>query len=125
MFWSPLNRQLSVLLLPRTEAEPSKDSFLRLLTKTKVVLICYVIFTLSAGLGFLDATLSLFAIDTVKIPCSEDLLTVSVPRVTLPPSLSWCSSVSLPATWGSSCWVCPYRTVWPHRCWATSLTNTP
>lgn len=66
MFWSPLNRELSVLLLPQTEAEPSKDSFLRLLTKTKIVLMCYVIFTLSAGLGFLDATLSLFAIDTVK-----------------------------------------------------------
>lgn len=54
-----------------------------------------MIFTLSAGLGFLDATLSLFAIDTVKF-CSEDLLTVCVPRVSVPPlcpgvvqSLSW------------------------------------
>lgn len=34
--------------------------------KKKIALLCYVIFTLSAGLGFLDATLSLFAIDTVK-----------------------------------------------------------
>lgn len=47
------------------EASPSKDSFLRLLTKPKIVVICYVIFTLSGGLGFLDATLSLFAIETV------------------------------------------------------------
>lgn len=49
------------------EASSSKDSFLRLLTKPKIVLICYVIFTLSAGLGFLDATLSLFAMDTVIV----------------------------------------------------------
>lgn len=48
------------------EASSSKDSFFRLLAKPKVVLICYVIFTLSAGLGFLDATLSLFAINTVN-----------------------------------------------------------
>lgn len=57
---------VSCSALPRAEAEPSKDSFLRLLMKTKIVLLCYVTFTLSAGLGFLDATLSLFAIDTVK-----------------------------------------------------------
>ncbi|CAG13181.1 unnamed protein product, partial [Tetraodon nigroviridis] len=54
----------NIYVLPVIEADPSKDSFLRLLTKMKIVLICYVIFTLSAGLGFLDATLSLFAIDT-------------------------------------------------------------
>ncbi|XP_029685710.1 MFS-type transporter SLC18B1-like [Takifugu rubripes] len=54
----------NIYVLPVIEAEPSKDSFLRLLMKTKIVLLCYVIFTLSAGLGYLDATLSLFAIDT-------------------------------------------------------------
>lgn len=47
------------------EADPSKDSFLRLLSHVKVLLICFVIFTLSSGLGFFDATLSLFAMKTV------------------------------------------------------------
>nr|XP_040056203.1 MFS-type transporter SLC18B1 isoform X1 [Gasterosteus aculeatus aculeatus] len=51
----------NIYVLPSIEAEPSKDSFLPLLSKVKILLICYVIFTLSAGLGFLDATLSLFA----------------------------------------------------------------
>lgn len=47
-------------------ADPSKDSFFRLFTHLKIVLICFAIFTLSSGLGFLDATLSIYAIDTVK-----------------------------------------------------------
>ncbi|XP_051251862.1 MFS-type transporter SLC18B1 [Dicentrarchus labrax] len=54
----------NIYVLPKIDADPSKDSFIRLLTKVKIVLICYVIFTLSAGLGFLDATLSLYAINT-------------------------------------------------------------
>ncbi|KAM3871164.1 MFS-type transporter SLC18B1 [Diretmus argenteus] len=57
-FMVPFN----IYILPNFEAEPSKDSFLRLLTRPKILLICFVIFTLSAGLGFLDATLSIFAI---------------------------------------------------------------
>ncbi|XP_047467683.1 MFS-type transporter SLC18B1 [Mugil cephalus] len=54
-------------VLPSIEADPSKDSFFRLLSQVKIVLICYVIFTLSAGLGFLDATLSLFAIEKFNL----------------------------------------------------------
>ncbi|XP_076604766.1 MFS-type transporter SLC18B1 [Chaetodon auriga] len=54
----------NIYVLPAIDANPSKGSFLRLLTRVKIVLLCYVIFTLSAGLGFLDATLSLFAIET-------------------------------------------------------------
>lgn len=54
----------NIYVLPNIESDPSKDSFFRLLTKVKIVLICYVIFTLSSGLGFLDATLSLFAMET-------------------------------------------------------------
>ncbi|TKS86966.1 MFS-type transporter SLC18B1 [Collichthys lucidus] len=54
----------NIYILPSIDANPSKDSFFRLFTKVKIILICYVIFTLSAGLGFLDATLSLFAIET-------------------------------------------------------------
>ncbi|KAG7247403.1 hypothetical protein CRUP_021885, partial [Coryphaenoides rupestris] len=45
-------------------ADPSGDSFLQLLRLPKVLLICFVIFTFSSGLGFLDTTLSLFAINT-------------------------------------------------------------
>lgn len=57
----------NIYVLPSIDAAPSKDSFFRLLTQIKIVLICYAIFTLSAGLGFLDATLSLFAIETFKL----------------------------------------------------------
>uniref|UniRef100_A0A7N6BBY6 Major facilitator superfamily (MFS) profile domain-containing protein n=1 Tax=Anabas testudineus TaxID=64144 RepID=A0A7N6BBY6_ANATE len=57
----------NIYVLPKIDADPSKDSFFRLLTHVKIVLICYVIFTLSAGLGFLDATLSLFAIEKFNL----------------------------------------------------------
>ncbi|XP_022059949.2 MFS-type transporter SLC18B1 [Acanthochromis polyacanthus] len=57
----------NIYVLPSIEADPSKDSFFHLLSHVKVVLICYTIFTLSAGLGFLDATLSLFAINKFKL----------------------------------------------------------
>ncbi|XP_029982713.1 MFS-type transporter SLC18B1 isoform X2 [Sphaeramia orbicularis] len=57
----------NIYILPSIDAVPSKDSFFRLLTHFKIVLICYAIFTLSAGLGFLDATLSLFAIEKFKL----------------------------------------------------------
>uniref|UniRef100_A0A3B4U261 Solute carrier family 18 member B1 n=1 Tax=Seriola dumerili TaxID=41447 RepID=A0A3B4U261_SERDU len=57
----------NIYILPTIEADPSKNSFFRLLTHVKIVLICYVIFNLSAGLGFLDATLSLFAIETFNL----------------------------------------------------------
>uniref|UniRef100_A0A3Q0SMW4 Solute carrier family 18 member B1 n=1 Tax=Amphilophus citrinellus TaxID=61819 RepID=A0A3Q0SMW4_AMPCI len=57
----------NIYILPSIEADPSKDSFFRLLTHVKIILLCYVIFTLSAGLGFLDATLSLFAIDRFSL----------------------------------------------------------
>ncbi|XP_071381628.1 MFS-type transporter SLC18B1 isoform X2 [Centroberyx affinis] len=53
----------NIYILPNFDADPSKDSFFRLLTRLKIILICFVIFTLSAGLGFLDATLSIFAIE--------------------------------------------------------------
>ncbi|KAF7201329.1 MFS-type transporter SLC18B1 [Nothobranchius furzeri] len=57
----------NIYVLPSIEADPSKDSFLRLLSHVRVVLICFVIFTLSAGLGFIDATLSLFAMKTFNL----------------------------------------------------------
>ncbi|XP_053701247.1 MFS-type transporter SLC18B1 [Synchiropus splendidus] len=57
----------NIYILPTIEADPSKDSFFRLLTHVKILLICYVIFTLSSSLGFLDATLSLFAMDKFNL----------------------------------------------------------
>ncbi|XP_029282479.1 MFS-type transporter SLC18B1 [Cottoperca gobio] len=57
----------NIYVLPNIESEPSKDSYFRLLTKVNIVLICFVIFTLSSGLGFLDTTLSLFAIERFKL----------------------------------------------------------
>uniref|UniRef100_A0A3P9ISU3 Solute carrier family 18 member B1 n=1 Tax=Oryzias latipes TaxID=8090 RepID=A0A3P9ISU3_ORYLA len=57
----------NLYVLPSIEADPSKDSFLRLLSHVKVLLICFVIFTLSSGLGFFDATLSLYAMKTFNL----------------------------------------------------------
>uniref|UniRef100_A0A671SJE7 MFS-type transporter SLC18B1-like n=1 Tax=Sinocyclocheilus anshuiensis TaxID=1608454 RepID=A0A671SJE7_9TELE len=51
-----------------TDAVPSsQNSFLRLCTRIKILLICFVVFTLSSGLGFLDATLSIFAIEKLNL----------------------------------------------------------
>ncbi|XP_033844133.1 MFS-type transporter SLC18B1 [Periophthalmus magnuspinnatus] len=57
----------NIYVLPTIDADPSKDSFFRLLKNLKILLISYVIFTLSAGLGFLDTTLSLFAIEKFNL----------------------------------------------------------
>ncbi|XP_019746099.1 MFS-type transporter SLC18B1 [Hippocampus comes] len=54
---------LNIYILPSIDAVSSKTSFLRLLKNLKILLLCYVIFTLSSGLGFLDATLSLYAVE--------------------------------------------------------------
>uniref|UniRef100_A0A6Q2ZQC6 Major facilitator superfamily (MFS) profile domain-containing protein n=1 Tax=Esox lucius TaxID=8010 RepID=A0A6Q2ZQC6_ESOLU len=55
----------NIYVLPT--ADPTKDSFFRLFTHLKIVLICFAIFTLSSGLGFLDATLSIYALDKFKL----------------------------------------------------------
>uniref|UniRef100_A0A8C8LLX3 Major facilitator superfamily (MFS) profile domain-containing protein n=1 Tax=Oncorhynchus tshawytscha TaxID=74940 RepID=A0A8C8LLX3_ONCTS len=57
----------NMYILPSFDADPSKDSFFRLFTRLKIVLICFAIFTLSSGLGFLDAALSIYAIDTFNL----------------------------------------------------------
>ncbi|XP_038823011.1 MFS-type transporter SLC18B1-like [Salvelinus namaycush] len=57
----------NMYILPSFAADPSKDSFFRLFTRLKIVLICFATFTLSSGLGFLDATLSIYAIDTFDL----------------------------------------------------------
>uniref|UniRef100_A0A672N1L9 MFS-type transporter SLC18B1-like n=1 Tax=Sinocyclocheilus grahami TaxID=75366 RepID=A0A672N1L9_SINGR len=53
---------LNLWILPNA-VPPSQNSFLRLCTRMKILLICFVVFSLSSGLGFLDATLSIFAIE--------------------------------------------------------------
>ncbi|XP_039651946.1 MFS-type transporter SLC18B1-like isoform X4 [Perca fluviatilis] len=57
----------NIYVLPNIDSDPSKDSFFRLLTNVKIVLICYVIFTQSAGLGFVDVSLSLFAMERFNL----------------------------------------------------------
>uniref|UniRef100_A0A8C1SIK6 Solute carrier family 18 member B1 n=1 Tax=Cyprinus carpio TaxID=7962 RepID=A0A8C1SIK6_CYPCA len=56
---------LNLWILPN--AVPSQNSFLRLCTRIKILLICFVVFTLSSGIGFLDATLSIFAIEKLNL----------------------------------------------------------
>ncbi|XP_052386345.1 MFS-type transporter SLC18B1-like [Carassius gibelio] len=59
---------LNLWILPSFDAVPSsQNSFLRLCTRIKILLICFVVFTLSSGLGFLDATLSIFAIEKLNL----------------------------------------------------------
>ncbi|XP_016347994.1 MFS-type transporter SLC18B1 isoform X2 [Sinocyclocheilus anshuiensis] len=59
---------LNLWILPSFDAVPSsQNSFLRLCTRMKILLICFVVFSLSSGLGFLDATLSIFAIEKLNL----------------------------------------------------------
>uniref|UniRef100_A0A673LGS0 MFS-type transporter SLC18B1-like n=1 Tax=Sinocyclocheilus rhinocerous TaxID=307959 RepID=A0A673LGS0_9TELE len=57
---------LNMWILP-TAVPSSQNSFLRLCTRMKILLICFVVFSLSSGLGFLDATLSIFAIEKLNL----------------------------------------------------------
>ncbi|KAJ8291161.1 hypothetical protein GJAV_G00022100 [Gymnothorax javanicus] len=80
----------NIYIMPSFDAVPSKDSFWRLFTLPKVVLICFVVFNLGSGLGFLDATLSIFA--TEKFNMSPGyvgllLLGVSLPYCLFSPPL--------------------------------------
>uniref|UniRef100_A0A8D0HCA4 Solute carrier family 18 member B1 n=1 Tax=Sphenodon punctatus TaxID=8508 RepID=A0A8D0HCA4_SPHPU len=57
---------LNMYILPKYDSVPSKDSFWKLITLPKVVLLCLTIFSLSACLGFLDPTMSLFVLEKVS-----------------------------------------------------------
>uniref|UniRef100_A0A671NB45 Tubby-related protein 4-like n=1 Tax=Sinocyclocheilus anshuiensis TaxID=1608454 RepID=A0A671NB45_9TELE len=57
---------LNLWILPNA-VPSSQNSFLRLCTRMKILLICFVVFSLSSGLGFLDATLSIFAIEKLNL----------------------------------------------------------
>uniref|UniRef100_A0A8C2C440 Solute carrier family 18 member B1 n=1 Tax=Cyprinus carpio TaxID=7962 RepID=A0A8C2C440_CYPCA len=67
--WILPNYSIPVCLFhSNIDAVPSsQNSFLRLCTRIKILLICFVVFTLSSGLGFLDATLSIFAIEKLNL----------------------------------------------------------
>uniref|UniRef100_A0A3P9PLK8 Solute carrier family 18 member B1 n=1 Tax=Poecilia reticulata TaxID=8081 RepID=A0A3P9PLK8_POERE len=73
----------NIYVLPSI-AEPSKDSFFRLLFHGEVLLICFVIGTLSAGLGFIDATLSLFAMKTSQFNLSSGYVGLIMIGLSLP-----------------------------------------
>ncbi|XP_026702041.1 MFS-type transporter SLC18B1 isoform X2 [Athene cunicularia] len=51
---------VNMCLLPKYDSIPSKDSFWKLAFLPKVLVLCFTIFSLSACLGFLDPTMSLF-----------------------------------------------------------------
>ncbi|XP_027028565.1 MFS-type transporter SLC18B1 isoform X3 [Tachysurus fulvidraco] len=54
---------LIMWILPNFDAVASHGSFFKLCSRVKMMLICFVVFTLSSGIGFLDATLSIFAME--------------------------------------------------------------
>ncbi|XP_075453460.1 MFS-type transporter SLC18B1 isoform X3 [Ascaphus truei] len=51
---------LNIYILPKYDSVPGQDSFWMLFTIPKLLILCFVIFSLSSCLGFLDPTLSLF-----------------------------------------------------------------
>ncbi|XP_039384441.1 MFS-type transporter SLC18B1-like isoform X7 [Mauremys reevesii] len=59
---------LNMYLLPKYDALATKDSFWMLVTLPKVVFLCFTRFSLSACLGFLEPTMSLFVSEKFKLP---------------------------------------------------------
>ncbi|NXJ13519.1 S18B1 protein, partial [Odontophorus gujanensis] len=59
---------VNMCLLPKYDAIPSKESFWKLFLLPKVLVLCFTIFSLSACLGFLDPTMSLFILKKFKLP---------------------------------------------------------
>ncbi|XP_053366306.1 MFS-type transporter SLC18B1 [Clarias gariepinus] len=70
---------LIMWILPNFDAVASHGSFFKLCSRVKMMLICFVVFTLSSGIGFLDATLSIFAMEAFGLTAeSVGLLMVAV-----------------------------------------------
>ncbi|XP_009079383.1 PREDICTED: MFS-type transporter SLC18B1, partial [Acanthisitta chloris] len=59
---------VNMCILPDYDSIPGKESFWKLILLPKVVVLCLTIFSLSACLGFLDPTLSLFVLNKFKLP---------------------------------------------------------
>ncbi|NWR59025.1 S18B1 protein, partial [Bucorvus abyssinicus] len=58
---------VNMCLLPKYDSIPGKDSFWKLILLPKVLVLCFTIFSLSACLGFLDPTMSLFILKKFKL----------------------------------------------------------
>ncbi|XP_077000142.1 MFS-type transporter SLC18B1 isoform X2 [Tamandua tetradactyla] len=58
----------NMYILPNYESNPCEHSFWKLITLPKVVLIAFVIYSLSTCFGFLDPTLSLFVLEKFNLP---------------------------------------------------------
>ncbi|XP_053917792.1 MFS-type transporter SLC18B1 isoform X2 [Cuculus canorus] len=58
---------VNMCILPTYDSTPSKDSFWKLILLPKVLMLCLTIFSLSACLGFLDPTMSLFVLKKFKL----------------------------------------------------------
>ncbi|XP_060735380.1 MFS-type transporter SLC18B1 isoform X2 [Tachysurus vachellii] len=70
---------LIMWILPNFDGVASQGSFFKLCSRVKMMLICFVVFTLSSGIGFLDATLSIFAMEAFGLSAeSVGLLMVGV-----------------------------------------------
>ncbi|NXG01077.1 S18B1 protein, partial [Sakesphorus luctuosus] len=58
----------NMCILPKYDSIPSKESFWKLILLPKVLVLCLTIFSLSACLGFLDPTMSLFILKKFRLP---------------------------------------------------------
>ncbi|NWI58719.1 S18B1 protein, partial [Calyptomena viridis] len=59
---------VNIYILPKYDSIPSKESFWKLILMPKVLILCLTIFSISACLGFLDPTMSLFILKKFKLP---------------------------------------------------------
>uniref|UniRef100_A0A2D4FUQ2 Major facilitator superfamily (MFS) profile domain-containing protein n=2 Tax=Micrurus corallinus TaxID=54390 RepID=A0A2D4FUQ2_MICCO len=59
---------LNMVILPKYNSVPKKDSFLKLIILPKVAILCLNIFGLSSCIAFLDPTMSLFVLEKFKLP---------------------------------------------------------
>ncbi|XP_028653565.2 MFS-type transporter SLC18B1-like isoform X1 [Erpetoichthys calabaricus] len=80
---------LNIYVLPSYDATPSSGSFWRLFTQPKVLLLCFLLFSMSSCLSFLDPSISLFVIEKFNLPVGH------VGLVFLGLELSYCLSSPL------------------------------
>ncbi|KAI1240944.1 MFS-type transporter SLC18B1, partial [Lamprotornis superbus] len=59
---------VNMCILPKYDSTPRKESFWKLILLPKVLILCLTIFSLSACLGFLDPTMSLFILKKFRLP---------------------------------------------------------
>ncbi|XP_016152872.1 PREDICTED: MFS-type transporter SLC18B1 isoform X1 [Ficedula albicollis] len=59
---------VNMCILPKYDSTPRKESFWKLILLPKVLILCLTVFSLSACLGFLDPTMSLFILKKFKLP---------------------------------------------------------